>query len=379
MDDDLAPAPKAQQTSDLPLLPGDGPVIARVQHPVPIVSLAASRDGRLVALGGSGTGTGPSRAADVTVWNLEQGIQISRLAGLDGEVVSLAFSPDGARVAAANEKRMLMAWEIQTGEVVARGEAEGEWKGPAQIVFSADGAARLVRREGSRSYSSDGRFLADIRTASAPLWNHKPYDQGAEVFILDQQDGFEMAALHLLKTEFKTWPRWTAWTPDGWSIVVWSREECGVWQPFEDRFLSQTIPVSRPYQYLYDVAVLPDLTLAYAIQENHLLVISAPGAEHVSSLLTPWERYKRRRDAETPKPVPNPKREWSWGREGFWGEDGVRIEGNHLLWYTHPYNPHAGGGASEQGFEDFLERGPTHELPDEALNELYVAVKAQRA
>lgn len=362
---------------DLPLLPGDGPVIARIQHPVRVTSLAASRDGRLAALGGGVTGTGASRAADVTVWDLEQGVQIARLAGLEGQIMSLTFSPDGARVAAANEKRMLRVWEIQTGEVVAHGEAQ-EWQGPVQVVFSADGPAQLVRREGRRSFSADGRFIADIRTATVPLWNHKPYDWGAEVFIVDQQDGFEMAALPLLKTEFKTWPDRTAWAPDGGSIVVWSKEECGIWQPFDDRFMIQPIPISRPYQYLYDVAVLPDLTLAYAIQENHLLVIPAPGAEHASPLLTPWERYIRRRDAAMPKPDPKSKREWSWGREGFWGEDGVRIAGDHLLWYTHPYNPHAGGGAAEQSIENFLERGPTCEIPDEALDGLYDAVNALR-
>ena len=56
----------------------------------------------------------------------------------------------------------------------------------------------------------------------------------------------------------------------------------------------------------------------------------------------------------------------------------MRIEGNHLLWYSHPYNPHAGGGAVEQSIEDFLDRGPTQELPDDALNELYQAVTALR-
>lgn len=376
MDDDPAQPPKALQTSTQPLLPDDGPVIARVQHPSHVISVAASRDGRLVALGGA-TATGDQLTAAVTVWNLEQGVEVARLAGLDGEVVSLAFSPDGARVAAANTKKMLRVWDISTGKVVARSDTQ-EWKGYSQIVFSADGAARVVLREGSRSFSTDGRFLADIRTASVPLWNHGPYARGAEAFVSDQQDGFEMAALHLLKTEFKTWPVRTAWAPDGWSIVIWSKEECGIWQPLEDRFMIQPIPVRRPYQYLYDVAVLPDLTLAYAFQENHLLVIPAPGAEQASPLLTPWERYKRRRDAETPKPAPNPKREWSWGREGFWGEDGVQIHEKHLLWYTHPYNPHAGGGASEQILEHFLERGPTHEIPDEALDELYAAVKALR-
>jgi hypothetical protein len=359
------------------LQPGDGPIIARLRHLAQVFSLAASKDGRLAALGGSCTGTSPSRAADVTVWDLQQGVQTARLAGLEGQIMSLAFSPDGERVAAANEKRALRLWEIQTGKVVAS-EATPEWQGPAQIVFTADGAARLARRDGSRSFSADGRYAADIRSASAPLWNHRPYDRGPEVFILDQQDGFEMASLHLLETDFKTWPERTAWAPDGSTIVIWSKEECGLWQPFEDRFMIQPIPAIRPHQYLYDVTVLPDLTLAYAIQEQHLLVIPAPGAEQVSPRFTPWERYKQRQEAETLTLADNSKREWHWSREGFWGEDGVRIDGDHLLWYSHPYNPHAGGGASEQSIEDFIERGPTHEIPGEALDELYTAVKALR-
>ncbi len=365
-------------SSDLPLLPGDGPAIARVQHPTHVISVAASRDGRLVALGGV-TATGDNLTVAITVWNLEHGTQVVRLAGLDGEIVNLAFSPDGARVAAANEKKMLRAWDIQTGEVVARGTPP-TWKGYSQIVFSADGAARLAQREGRRSYSLDGRYEADVRTSEVPFWNHKPYDWGAEVFIWDHEAKAQIAALPLYKTEFKTWPDRTAWAPDGKSIVVWSKEECGIWQPSEDRVVIQPILASRPYHYLYDVAVLPDLTLAFAVLEDYrpehrLLVLPAPGAEQASPLLTPWERYTRQRDAEELKPAPNPKREWSWGREGLWGEEGVKIQESQLLWYTHPYNPHAGGGASEQSFEDFLERGPTFEIPDEALDELYDAVK----
>lgn len=62
-------------------------------------------------------------------------------------------------------------------------------------------------------------------------------------------------------------------------------------------------------------------------------------------------------------------------------EIGVRFEDEHLLWWESPiFNPHGGGGASEQSFEDFLARGPAFQwLSPEALAELEVAVRARVA
>jgi hypothetical protein len=62
-------------------------------------------------------------------------------------------------------------------------------------------------------------------------------------------------------------------------------------------------------------------------------------------------------------------------------EVGVRFEGAHLLWWEAPiFNPHSGGGAAEQSFEDFLGRGPAFDwISEAALAELTEAVRCMVA
>ena len=69
---------------------------------------------------------------------------------------------------------------------------------------------------------------------------------------------------------------------------------------------------------------------------------------------------------------------WAYTEHGT--EVGVRIEGDHLLWYEQAVmDPHSGAwGASEQPFEDFLRRGPTQEFLSSAVpRELSAAVHAR--
>jgi hypothetical protein len=62
-------------------------------------------------------------------------------------------------------------------------------------------------------------------------------------------------------------------------------------------------------------------------------------------------------------------------------EVGVRFEADHLLWWESPiFNPHTGGGAKEQSFEEFLASGPAFGwLSEEALAELEAAVEKRKA
>lgn len=68
--------------------------------------------------------------------------------------------------------------------------------------------------------------------------------------------------------------------------------------------------------------------------------------------------------------------QWSFSAEAQ-TEVGVLLKGRRLIWYEAPlFNPHAGGGASEQSFEDFLTLGPLGDwLSPEALTELTAAVR----
>ena len=71
-------------------------------------------------------------------------------------------------------------------------------------------------------------------------------------------------------------------------------------------------------------------------------------------------------------------REWAYAPDAL-TEVGVLLRGKTLLWYEAPlFHPQAGGGASEQGFEDFLTLGPLSDwLSPEALAELTAAVRGR--
>lgn len=63
---------------------------------------------------------------------------------------------------------------------------------------------------------------------------------------------------------------------------------------------------------------------------------------------------------------------WEWGYNR-----GVRIEGDHILWYESPTS-HTDGGACEQAFEHFLANGPWYDaVPPEIVEKLTHAVREQ--
>ncbi|MDF1740729.1 MAG: hypothetical protein P1U86_16325 [Verrucomicrobiales bacterium] len=69
------------------------------------------------------------------------------------------------------------------------------------------------------------------------------------------------------------------------------------------------------------------------------------------------------------------KSSWEWNRDR-WGYDGVYLHEDKLVWFTHKHNPHGGGGAATQGFDHFLEHGPSQNPPLEILTEIRAAVEA---
>jgi hypothetical protein len=73
--------------------------------------------------------------------------------------------------------------------------------------------------------------------------------------------------------------------------------------------------------------------------------------------------------------------EWRWNLKVFPGgrsEDGVRIEGNALLWFTDGYPGWAYGHAVNQSFESLQNDGPQLEdIPAGALTELKQALREQ--
>jgi WD40 repeat protein len=92
----------------LQLLRGDGSAqTVREEEPY-FRGLAASPDGRRLAVGRSDGSVELRSAADLAVEGT--------LSGLSAVVLALAFSPDGKHLAAADDKAKLAVWNLETGE-----------------------------------------------------------------------------------------------------------------------------------------------------------------------------------------------------------------------------------------------------------------------
>jgi WD40 repeat protein len=89
---------------------------------LPVLVVAASPDGGLIAAGGGawrtelGWSVGPDR--DVRLLDRASGKELHRLKGPTRDVLSLAFSPDGKRLAAASNDQKAYLWDVESGKLV---------------------------------------------------------------------------------------------------------------------------------------------------------------------------------------------------------------------------------------------------------------------
>src|SRR5437870_11802505 len=86
------------------------PALTLRGHDNAIYSLAFSPDGKRLA----------SVSADQTVrlWNVEKGQEDRALKGHTNQVLRVAFSPDGARLASASADNTVRVWSVASGEEV---------------------------------------------------------------------------------------------------------------------------------------------------------------------------------------------------------------------------------------------------------------------
>jgi WD40 repeat protein len=81
-----------------------------------VTSVAVSRDGKVLATGSTGyTAPEPERHR-VHFWDLQSGKLLGTAKGHSGEVVTIAFSPDGKRLASASRDKTVKLWEVPAGE-----------------------------------------------------------------------------------------------------------------------------------------------------------------------------------------------------------------------------------------------------------------------
>ncbi len=126
-------------------------------HEGAVFSVAFSPDGRRLATG-SGDGTG-------RVWDLRTGRQLLTLVGHSGQIFHVDFSADGARLATGSTDGTARLWDAETGEEI--------------MVLSGHTAA-----VGNLSFSPDGtRLITGSDDATTRIWDIRPGGRGEALTI----------------------------------------------------------------------------------------------------------------------------------------------------------------------------------------------------
>ncbi len=102
------------------------------------------------------------------VWDADKGTETLSLKGHTGPVTSVAFSPDGKRIASGSWDKTVKVWDAATGTETL--SLKGHKSPVTSVVFSPDGR-RIV--SGAGGFNDEGRILpGEVKVWSA--------DKGAE-------------------------------------------------------------------------------------------------------------------------------------------------------------------------------------------------------
>jgi WD40 repeat protein len=142
-----------------------GRLLRRLGDPADqIMAVALSPDGRRVAAGGGG----PDGKGVVRVWDAAGGSPVWSAGEHAAEVLAVAFAPDGSSLASAGADGVILLRDPQTGSVART--LPGHDRGATSLAFSADGAALACGGgDGTTSLweTRTGRRVRTFRPASS--------------------------------------------------------------------------------------------------------------------------------------------------------------------------------------------------------------------
>jgi WD40 repeat protein len=107
-------------------------------HTGPIRSVAFSPDGtRIARASGGSDAQGNPLPGEANVWDVRTGQQLLALQGHTLAVLSVAFSPNGTRIATSSEDWTVKVWDAQTGQELTALQGHTNWV--KSVAFSPDG------------------------------------------------------------------------------------------------------------------------------------------------------------------------------------------------------------------------------------------------
>ena len=238
---------------------------------------ATNRDGALVAVPCDGV---------VALYETATGVLRRTLTGLPGRAYCIAFSPDGARLAAGNwnADNTVRVWDIKTGESVFT--LHGHTKRVNRVAFDPAGGrlATAASDDTVRVWdASTGHFI--FQAAGAP---ENPYDvayspngqwiascgSDGHLWVWDAATGAEVRKIEAHPPAPQS-QNGVAFSPDGAWLATASETEVKVWDTSSWQLL-RTVPTPGPW-------------VAFARDGRTLLAATTVAAPTEPNIVTRWD------------------------------------------------------------------------------------------